>query len=176
MRLRMICLLAVCFVWGFLSIRFGKAQAAAEYAGAVSSMGSVGTAAPKVPDKLPEAAPAQTSPNAKPGSPTKHPPARNGEPAEIKNRRELEGRAGKDAGKLLVRSTPAHARVWINKKLVGDTPLLLLLAPDQYRIELRGSRSGSVEQEVNLLPNETRELLMKLPQRYPSQVRLPDKE
>jgi hypothetical protein len=175
-------------VWGILGASFAAAQAAGEYAGAVSSMGSVGVGAaqPKVPDKLPAAAPAPTpagspaqasSPAqagsaAKPGSKFKYLPARSGEPVDAANRKELERQAGRDAGKLLLRSGSAEATAWINGKVVGNTPLLLLLAPGQYRVELRGSRSEFAQGTVDLLPNETRELVMELEQRYPSQVRL----
>jgi hypothetical protein len=169
-------------VWGILGVSFAAAQAAGEYAGAVSSMGSVGVGAaqPKVPDKLPAAAPAptpagspaQASSAAKPGSKFKYLPARNGDPVDATNRKELERQAGSGAGKLLIRSSSAEAAAWINGKLVGSTPLLLLLAPGQYRVELRGSRSEFAQGTVDLLPNETRELVMELEQRYPSQVRL----
>lgn len=165
-------------VWGILGVSFAGAQAAGEYAGVVSSMGSVGvgTAAPKVPDQLPAASPAQAGsnakPGAKPGAQFKHLPARGGEPVEVKNRKELERQAGKDAGKLLIRSTAVQANAWINGKLMGMTPLLLLLPPGQYRVELRGSRSEFAQEDVDLLPNETREIVMRLEPRYPSQVRL----
>lgn len=171
---------------GILGVSFAGAQAAGEYAGAVSSMGSVGVGAaqPKVPDKLPVPPPAQASSPAqgsspaqagsaaKPGSKFKHLPARSGEPLEVMNRRELERQAGNDAGKLLIRSSSAEATAWINGKRVGGTPLLLLLAPGQYKVELRGSRSEFAQGNVDLLPNETREFVMELEQRYPSQVRL----
>ena len=180
-------------VWGILGVSFAAAQAAGEYAGAASTMGStgVGVAQPKVPDKLPAglaptpagspapgsasipaSSPAQAGSAAKPGSKFKYMPARNGEPVEITNRKELEQQAGKDAGKLLLRSSSAAATAWINGKLVGNTPLLLLLAPGQYKIELRGTRSEFAAGAVDLLPNETREVVMELEQRYPSQVRL----
>ncbi|MBF8304916.1 MAG: hypothetical protein HW398_104 [Acidobacteria bacterium] len=99
-------------------------------------------------------------------------PARSGEPLDAANRKELERQAGNDAGKLLIRSSSAEAKAWINGKLVGNTPLLLLLAPGQYKVELRGSRSEFAQGSVDLLPNETREFVMELEQRYPSQVRL----
>ena len=158
----------------FVAVRFAGAQAAGEYAGAVSSMGlvGVGTAAPQVPEKLPFTAAAQSGSKQQPGSQSKHLPARNGEPVDVKNRRELEKQAGKDAGKLLVRSDPAKASVWIDGKLVGDTPILLVLAPGQYKVELRGSRLESAQDRVDLLPGETREIVIKLEQRYPAQVRL----
>lgn len=171
-------LLGTLAVWSILGVSFAGAQAAGEYAGTVSSMGSVGVgaAAPKVPDKLPAASPAQAGSNAKPGAKPgarfKHLPARSGEPVEVTNRKELERQAGKDAGKLLIRSAAAQANAWINGKLVGTTPLLLLLAPGQYRVELRGSRAESAQEDVDVLPNETREIVMRLEQRYPSQVRL----
>lgn len=180
-------------IWGILGTSFAAAQAAAEYVGAVSSMGSVGVGAaqPKVPDKLPipdpaqagspapapgstaqASSPAQAGSAARPGSKFKYLPARSGEPVDAANRKELERQAGSDAGKLLLRANSAPAAAWINGKLVGNTPLLLLLAPGQYRVELRGARSEFAQGTVDLLPNETRELVMELEQRYPSQVRL----
>ena len=173
--------LSLLVIWGMLGVSLAIAQAAGEHAGAVSSMGSVGvgaaTAKQDVPDKLPTLPPAKTSdkPNRAPAKRTsefKHLPASNGEPVEVKNRRELEQKAGKEAAKLLLRSGPTNASIWINGKRIGDTPLLLLLAPDRYLIELRGSRLEFAQQRVSLLPNETREVMMTLRQRYPSQVNL----
>jgi len=186
--LRMVGLL---LIWGIFGTSFAAAQAAAEYVGAVSSMGSVGVGAaqPKVPDKLPipdpaqagspapgsapqASSPAQAGSAARPGSKFKYLPARSGEPVDAVNRKELERQAGSDAGKLLIRANSAPAAAWVNGRLVGNTPLLLLLAPGQYRVELRGARSEFAQGAVDLLPNETRELVMELEQRYPSQVRL----
>jgi PEGA domain-containing protein len=86
------------------------------------------------------------------------------------NRHALEANAGPDAAKLMVRSLPSQAQVWINGKPVGMTPMLLIVPPGKYKIELRGTRQETAQQEVALLPKETRELNVKLELRYPTRV------
>jgi len=86
------------------------------------------------------------------------------------NRRVLELRAGTDAAHLLVRATTSQAQVWINNEPVGKTPLLLILAPGKYTLELRGSRQEIARQDVALLPKEAREVSVKLQVRYPAYV------
>lgn len=108
---------------------------------------------------------------ASPGSSTSpHLVASSGPPPEESNRKALEATAGKDAGKLLLRATPVEAQVWIDGKLVGKTPLLLVLAPGKYQVEMRGSRGQTGKSSVALLPRETRELAVKLDQLYPARV------
>lgn len=86
------------------------------------------------------------------------------------NRHTLEAQAGADAARLLVRATPSQAQVWINNQPVGNTPLLLILAPGKYTLEMRGSRQETARQELALLPKETREIAVKLEVRYPTRV------
>lgn len=100
-------------------------------------------------------------------------PPREEESVEARNRKTLESTAGKTPGKLLIRSATTKARIWVANKLVGETPLLMMLAPGQYKVELRGPRMEYAKGEVDLLPNESRELILKLEQRYPSNVKLP---
>jgi hypothetical protein len=96
--------------------------------------------------------------------------ASSGPPAQETNRKTLEAKAGKDAGKLLLRATPVEAQIWIDGKIVGKTPLLLVLAPGKYQVEMRGSRGQTGSRSVDLLPRETRELAVKLDQLYPGRV------
>jgi len=141
------------------------AQAAAEYAGVTAKMGAAATAVnaakkvvlPSSPQKDPQ---------------FQHLVARTGEPIDVINRRALEERAGKDAAKLLLRSVPNGAQVWIHGELVGSTPLLLILAPGNYQVEMRGPQMEFGQAKVDLLPQEKRELVMILEQRYPAHVRL----
>jgi PEGA domain len=86
------------------------------------------------------------------------------------NRQALEGHPGKDAGKLMLRSVPAQAYVRINGKIVGRTPLLLVIPPGQYKLAMDGTRMEHVEREVDLLPHETREYSLTLKPLYPTQV------
>jgi hypothetical protein len=79
-------------------------------------------------------------------------------------------KAGRDASRLLISSYPSQAQVWIDEKPVGTTPLLLIVPPGKYKIELRGSREESAKQEVALLPKEIREVAVKLGLRYPTHV------
>jgi hypothetical protein len=93
-----------------------------------------------------------------------------GPPQEVVNRRTLELRAGMDAGKLLLRSAPSAAQAWVNGAFVGKTPLLLILAPGTYQVEVRGQRLESARQTVDLLPRETRDIALQMAARYPTNV------
>jgi hypothetical protein len=86
------------------------------------------------------------------------------------NRKALEQRAGKDAAKLMLRSVPSEALVYIDGKSVGRTPLLLIVPPGKYKVEMRGQREGFGERLIGLLPNETQELALTLVLRYPARI------
>jgi len=88
-------------------------------------------------------------------------------PADVANRQALEQRAGHNPCKLLIRSVPAAAQIWIDGNFVGNAPMLLVLAPGRYHLELRGQRMEYASQVVDLLPKETREVALKLAVRYP---------
>lgn len=90
------------------------------------------------------------------------------------NRRALEKGAGKDAAKLTLKSEPAKAIVRVDGKAVGQTPLLISLAPGAYKIEMEGPRMEFGKQQLNLAPNETREVELPLSAapRYPSHIEL----
>jgi hypothetical protein len=86
------------------------------------------------------------------------------------NRAALEAKAGQEAARLLLRSTPSRAQVWIDGKAVGPTPLLLIVPPGKYKIELRGTKQEHAERECALLPKETQEVVVDLQKMYPSRV------
>lgn len=142
-----------------------EAQATAEAAGASSVAASAG-ASVHAEKKV------SFPTSAKKDSKFRHLPAGISESPEKENRRALEEEAGEDAGTVLLRSTPSDARVWIDSKLVGRTPLLLVLAPGGYHVEMRGKRMSSAEKDVDILPEEKREILVRLHSRYPAQVQL----
>jgi PEGA domain len=93
-----------------------------------------------------------------------------GPPPEVVNREALERRAGRDASKLLLRSTPSPAQAWVNGAFVGDTPMLLILPPGKYQVEVRGPRLEPARQTLALLPRETREIALRMVVRYPTNV------
>ena len=157
----LLCAATLLFGAGFDAV----AQSAAEYAGAVSGMASVGAQAHPSGGKV-------SVPSDKKSSASAHLTQSSGATVEDANRKELERDAGEDAGKLLLRSEPTSAVVWVEGKRIGSTPILLLLSPGRYRVELRGSRMEYAERRVDLQPRETREIVVPLEQRYPSQVRL----
>jgi hypothetical protein len=99
-----------------------------------------------------------------------HLTATSGPPPEDVNRKALEERAGKDAGKILVRSVPSRARIYINGAFVGYTPQLFIVPPAKYKIELRGQRDNYAEKTLGLLPNDTQEMTLNLTARYPLHV------
>jgi len=149
---------------GALLAPSAKAQAITE-AGSSSSLSSSVAANAKpmdVPKSLPSAA-SGTSPHVQ--APVNSPAA-----LVEANRRALEIKAGRDASRLLIISYPSQAQVWIDEKPVGTTPLLLIVPPGKYKIELRGPREESAKQEVALLPKEIREVVVKLGLRYPTHV------
>lgn len=140
------------------------AQSAAEYSGATSaSSASVATVKPPNIPPLPAAGARGASP---------HLAAPSGPPPEETNRNTLAEHAGKDASKLLVRTTIPNSKIWINGKPVGNTPLLLILAPGKYQVEVVAPDSTRTQSNVALLPRETRELTLKLEPRYRSRVSL----
>ena len=139
-----------------------RAQAIAEAAGTTSVAASATAAAkPVVMPNLPGAA-ATTS---------QHLIASGAPPAQETNVRDLQAKAGKDAGKVLLRATPAASQIWVNGKIVGKTPLLLVLAPGKYQVEMRGARGETGTSTIDLLPRETREVQLKLQSLYPARVR-----
>jgi hypothetical protein len=154
----------------FASASTIQGQAVAETAGATSVSASVASSikAPSMP-KFPGTGSGASS-SAASASSSPHLVASPGPPAEETNRKSLEATAGKDAGKILLRATPVEAQIWVNGKIVGKTPLLLVVAPGKYQIEMRGSRGQTGKRSVDLLPRETRELAVKLDQLYPGRV------
>lgn len=91
-------------------------------------------------------------------------------PADVANRKALEEHAGPDGGKLLVRSVPSGARVFVNDSYVGHAPLLLIVAPGAYKIQVQGAGEASAEKTVNLGPKDTQEVALALTARYPDRV------
>jgi hypothetical protein len=170
-RARKLVVLLPAAVLGFLCSAFSnpaRGQAVAETAGANSVSAGVGSSIkPITMPKFP-ATGAGSSSSTSASSP--HLIASAGPPPEETNRKSLEGSAGKDAGKLLLRATPVEAQIWVNGKIVGKTPLLLVLTPGKYQVEMRGSRGQTGRRSVDLLPRETRELAVKLDQLYPARV------
>ena len=178
MRLRAVIQLAAVVCLGACS---GLAQAVVEYGGATST--AAGAAANL--GKLTQALSSSTSltstltrnetnvTNAgQAPSPSAHLPLREVEDVAGGNRRALEAKAGKNAAKLMLRSQPGGAWVFIDGKGVGKTPLLLILAPGAYRLEMLIPQRESSLKQVDLLPKETREVLLTLAPRYPNHVEL----
>ena len=146
-----------------LSSTNASAQAVAEAAGATSVSGAVTAGAKPAVPKFPVAA----------ANGMQHLIASAGPPPQETNVREFQAQAGKDAGKVLLRATPTQAQIWVNGKIVGKTPLLLVLAPGKYEVEMRGARGETGKSTVALLPHETRELALQLHSLYPARVSTP---
>jgi PEGA domain len=143
-----------------------RGQAVAEAAGGNSvSAGVSSSLKPITMPKFPA-----TGAGASSASSSPHLVASAGPPPEETNRKALEAAAGKDAGKLLLRATPVEGQIWVNGKIIGKTPMLLVLSPGKYHIEMRGSRGQTGQRSVDLLPRETREVAVKLDSLYPARV------
>jgi hypothetical protein len=162
----LLCLLTVCL----LASLFGSpllAQSAAESAGASSVASATTASQPNQPKPNGSA----TGTNAAgDSSKPQHVAAPSGPPPEVLNRQALEQHAGKNACKLLLRSTPNAAQVFVDGAFVGESPLLLIVSPGKYQIEMRGRRLEFGERAVDLLPRETREVALSLTSRYPTRV------
>jgi PEGA domain len=181
---------AAAMILVFLTAQSAYSQAAAESATATAQSGSAAAAA-----AAPPAAPADAATSAagagvtattdakKPGPVTLATPvapssggssphliAHDGPPAEEVNRKELEEHAGRDAGKLLLRSTPPGAQIFINGSVVGHTPLLIMVAPGKYTVEMRGGRDDVAQRIVGLMANETQEITLKLASPYRANI------
>jgi hypothetical protein len=143
-------------------VRTLSAQSAAEAAGAASLAGTAAASAKPMtmPSVIPSPAP-QSSP---------HIVTSTNAPSVETNRQALESKGGPDAARLLLRSAPSQAQVWVDAKPVGTTPLLLIVAPGKYKIEFRGPRQEHGQREVALLSRETREVAVKLEPLYPTRV------
>jgi hypothetical protein len=158
----------------FLCASSAAAQAVVEYAGAVSAVGGGAASLGKLsPAHLPIGSLTSsltTTETRAEQTPSAHLPLRDVEDVMGGNRRALEAKAGKDAAKMMLRSQPDGAWVFINGKGVGKTPLLLILAPGVYRVEMHIAQRESSQNQVDLLPKETREVLLTLAARYPNRV------
>jgi hypothetical protein len=93
-----------------------------------------------------------------------------GPPVDEVNRKALEEHTGPDAGKLMLHSVPTGAQIYINGLLVGRTPLLLVVAPGKYKIEMRGQRQEYGKRSIGLLPNETQDIIVTLASLYPTRI------
>jgi len=161
-----------------LATRFGFAQAAAEYGSATSGMaGSMSginlmnkAKFPATTSKDPTVIMSQASQDSKVSPNYILDSMRQGSVAA--NRKALEQRAGKNASKLMLRSSPTDAYVKIDGKPVGNTPILLVVSPGQYDVVMDGKRMDHAEQKIDLLPKETREFLLPLKQLYPTTVQV----
>jgi hypothetical protein len=60
---------------------------------------------------------------------------------------------------------PSGADIFINDLLVGRTPLLMVITPGPYKIEMRGARDDSGHANVGVMPKATRTLEIDLKQR-----------
>lgn len=102
------------------------------------------------------------------------PAVTSGVDTEAANRKALEDQAGKNAAKLMLRSVPDKSLVRLDGKPVGKTPLLLVVPPGVYAVEMEGGpRKAYGRRQVDLLPKEAREVLLELQPRYPTSIILP---
>jgi len=149
------------------------AQAAAASAGSAQSSTGMSASVDKMKtekadkaDKSDKGEPASmlAPASAASASTSPHLVATSGPPPEEVNRKALEDRAGTDAGKLFLRSTPTGAQILIDGAFVGRTPLLLVVPPGKYKIEMRGTRGEAATSTIGLLPNKTQEVALSLKQ------------
>jgi hypothetical protein len=138
-----------------------RAQAAAEAAAATGAASvSAGSSRP--------AAPASRKSASTSSSP--HLSASDAPSVDEANRKNLEEHAGRNPGKLMLHSTPNGAQIYVDGLYVGHAPLLLLLAPAKYKIEMRGARQESGLRTITVAAGETQEIVVTLSSLYPGKV------
>jgi len=98
--------------------------------------------------------------------------ARTGPPVDEVNRKDFEDNAGEKAGKMLLRSVPTGAEIFVNNLLVGRAPLLMVVAPGKYEISMRGSRDATGRGIVGVMPKETQTVVINLTQKYPNSIKM----
>jgi PEGA domain len=162
----MVSALLICLVILFVRAASGSsdARASAEFLAHFSTDPATVTSQAKSEASAPPATPAQD-----PDKP-QHIAAPLGPPSEVVNRQTLEQHAGKNPCKLLLRSTPSTAQVFVDGAFVGNSPLELVVAPGKYQIEMKEQRMESAQRVVDLLPREKREVALSLTARYPTHV------
>ncbi len=70
----------------------------------------------------------------------------------------------------MLHSVPTGAQIFVNGFYVGRAPLLLLLAPEKYNLEMRGQRQDIGQRTISLKPAETQEIVVTLAPKYPGKV------
>ena len=140
-----------------------QAQDLAE-SGAMTSRSSIKAELSKRPS-LPSASPAKQNPSPHLAAPL-------GPPLNEVNRENFEDNAGEKAGKLLLRSVPSGALIFVNDLCIGQTPMLMMIAPGKYKIDMLGPRQESGHSTVGIMPKETQTVLITLNQRYPASIAL----
>lgn len=145
-----------------------KAQDIAETAIATSHVSAVASGIKLPTPSITLPSPTLASPATNGSSP--HLVARTGPPPDEVNRKDFEDNAGEKAGKLLLRSVPTGADIFVNDRLVGKTPLLMVVAPGKYKVDMRGPREGYGHGTVGVMPKETQTVVINLNQRYPISV------
>jgi len=161
-------ILSRCFlvvVLGLAGVACARAQAGAEYGSATAKVAATASGA-----KLPK--PDLAAPTSGGQRQSAHLPIQTGESVAAANVRNLQEHAGPDAAKLSLESVPDHVQVSVNGFFVGLTPLHLALAPGRYRVEMRGAGLESGRQEVEVLPKQSRRVVLTLAPRYPKKISL----
>jgi hypothetical protein len=156
----------LCTALALLGLFFSGAQAAK--AQAMTEAGILTGNSTMTGQTAKSAAPVMATPAATSSSP--HLPVRNGPPPSEINRKEFEDNAGENAGRVLFRSIPDGAEIFINNLGVGRTPLLMVIAPGKYKIEMRGPRQETGSASIGVLAKETQTVAITLKQRYPSTI------
>ena len=141
--------------------QFVRAQAMAEAGALTSHSGITSQSASAAAPAIAKTANESASP---------HLPVRTGPPPNEVNRKNFEDNAGENAGKLLLRSVPSGAEIFINDLLVGRTPMFLVIAPGKYKVDMRGPRAESGHSNVGVMPKETQTVVVNLTKRYPASV------
>jgi PEGA domain len=169
MTLRILCQCAATIVFTLIGASALRGQSVVEYGTATSN--TAGTASSVKPLKpqmghrdsgwKPDPVPTSNYPSA---------PAISAEEAAKTNRQFFQDHSGPDAAQISLHTEPDHARVWIDYKLVGSTPLDLKLAPGHHRISVFAPYTQESVREVELAAKQKQHIDFSLKPEYQSQV------
>lgn len=153
------CAVAVALAW-LAAPPVAQGQAAVEYGGAAGVSASTVATKPQV---FTPGGPGQPDMSLFLATPK-------GTPPEVVNRQWFEKVAGKDGGRVTVTAVPAHSRMWIDGKYVGEAPLTLTLPAGKHQINLQGPRQEAATESLDVKADKNQKLAVKLKETYPTAV------
>jgi len=150
----------LCLAAGFAAAPPARAQAAGEYAGATGVSAGTVTSQPRGFASGGSAKVNNSLTLAKPVGPS---------PDKV-NRAWFAKQAGNNGAQISIDAVPPQARVWVDGKFVGQSPLTVTLSPGKHHLSLTGPRQEHADRDIDIVPGKKQQLEIHLDQTYPQAV------